>query len=320
MTGSFQITVSNETVKYEFVIRRNITIIRGDSATGKTTLVEMIREYYESGENSGIQLSCQRPCRTLSGRDWKILLEATKESIIFIDEDNDFILTDEFAAAARDSDNYYVIVTREGLPNLPYSVDEIYGIRSSGRYAGIRQIYHELYHIYGPFEFSREFVPDLVIVEDSNAGYEFFRGVGAEKTYSVVSAEGKSNIFRMLLEADEERIAVIADGAAFGSEIDRVLKIANRKKTVAIFLPESFEWLVLNSGVVKQGNLQKILDQPGEYIESRDYFSWERYFTHLLIDLTKGGYLQYAKRKLNPAYLDEKVRKCIIEQIKKIKL
>ena len=135
MTGSYQITVSNETVKYEFVIRRNITIIRGDSASGKTTLVEMIREYYESGENSGIQLNCQRPCRTLSGRDWKILLEATKESIVFIDEDNDFILTDEFAAAARDSDTYYVIVTREGLPNLPYSVDEIYGIRSSGRYA-----------------------------------------------------------------------------------------------------------------------------------------------------------------------------------------
>ena len=35
---------------------------------------------------------------------------------------------------------------------------------------------------------------------------------------------------------------------------------------------------------------------------------------------TKGGYLQYAKRKLNPAYLDEKVRKRIIEQIKKIEL
>ena len=124
----------------------------------------------------------------------------------------------------------------------------------------------------------------------------------------------------MLLEADAERIVVIADGAAFGSEIDRVLKIANRKKTVAVFLPESFEWLVLNSGVVKQGNLQKILDQPGEFIESRDYFSWERYFTHLLVELTKGGYLQYAKKKLNPAYLDEKTRERIMDQIKKIEL
>jgi len=39
-----------------------------------------------------------------------------------------------------------------------------------------------------------------------------------------------------------------------------------------------------------------------------------------LTDLIKGGYLQYAKKKLNPAYLDEKVRKRIIEQIKKIEL
>ncbi len=147
MKGSYTITVSNETVKYEFQIRRNITVIRGDSATGKTTLVEMIREYYEAGENSGIRLRCERPCRVLAGRDWKILLQATKESIIFIDEDNDFILSDEFAETVRDSDNYYVLVTREGLPNLPYSVNEIYGIRSSGRYAGIQPVYHELYHI-----------------------------------------------------------------------------------------------------------------------------------------------------------------------------
>lgn len=39
MTGSVHIIVQNERVKYEFVLRRNLTIIRGDSATGKTTLV-----------------------------------------------------------------------------------------------------------------------------------------------------------------------------------------------------------------------------------------------------------------------------------------
>jgi len=39
-----------------------------------------------------------------------------------------------------------------------------------------------------------------------------------------------------------------------------------------------------------------------------------------LTDLTKGGYLQYAKKKLNPAYLDEKTRERIMDQIKKIKL
>ena len=49
MKGKYHITVANEMVKYDFDIRRNITIIKGDSAPGKTTLVEMIREFYEDG-------------------------------------------------------------------------------------------------------------------------------------------------------------------------------------------------------------------------------------------------------------------------------
>ncbi|MBQ6230498.1 MAG: translation initiation factor 2, partial [Eubacterium sp.] len=63
-----------------------------------------------------------------------IILPSIENSIVFIDEDNDFLRTEEFAEAIRNSSNYYVIVTREGLPNLPYSVNEIYGIRESGKY------------------------------------------------------------------------------------------------------------------------------------------------------------------------------------------
>ena len=320
MKGSYQISVANGKVKYDFLIRRNLTIIRGNSATGKTTLVEMIREYYESGESSGITLQCSRICRVLSGRDWKILLDATHESIVFIDEDNDFIFTNEFSEAVRNSDNYYVIVTRESLPNLPYSVDEIYGIRNSGYYAGLKQVYHEFYHIYGPFSFSAVFVPELIIVEDSNSGFEFFGAIGRDRNYSVISAEGKSNIFRKVYEAEAKNILVIADGAAFGPEIDRLVKLSLQKKTVALFLPESFEWLVLHSGVLKQGNLQEILENPEEFIESRDYFSWERFFTYLLTELTKDHYLRYSKRKLNPAYLNEPIVERILRQIEKIQL
>lgn len=42
MKGKFHIVVQNNRLRYEFDVRRNITIIRGDSATGKTTLYEMI--------------------------------------------------------------------------------------------------------------------------------------------------------------------------------------------------------------------------------------------------------------------------------------
>ena len=155
MKGSYKISVSNAKIRYEFTIRRNITIIKGDSATGKTTLVEMIREFYENGTASGIALQCERPCRVLGGRDWKVLLDSMQESIVFIDEDNEFLPTDAFAEMIRESGNYYVIVTREGLPNLPYSVDEIYGIREAGRYASLKQTYNELYYIYGREDYTR---------------------------------------------------------------------------------------------------------------------------------------------------------------------
>lgn len=52
MKGAHKIVISNATVKYEFELKRNITIIKGDSATGKTTLVEMVTEFYESGIDS----------------------------------------------------------------------------------------------------------------------------------------------------------------------------------------------------------------------------------------------------------------------------
>lgn len=45
MKGKHTIRVSDNRVRYEFTIKRNITIIRGDSATGKTTLLEMLDNY-----------------------------------------------------------------------------------------------------------------------------------------------------------------------------------------------------------------------------------------------------------------------------------
>ena len=49
MRGAHRVIVQNKRIRYDFVIKRNLTVIRGDSATGKTTLVDMIREHFENG-------------------------------------------------------------------------------------------------------------------------------------------------------------------------------------------------------------------------------------------------------------------------------
>jgi hypothetical protein len=316
LKGKHLVTIGNNVLRYKFEIRRNITIIKGDSATGKTTLVDMVREYYENGKQSGIELQCDKTCVVLEGRRWKVLLEDIHDSIVFIDEGNLFITTDEFSSALKESDNYYVIVTRESLPNLPYSVEEIYGIKNSGKYGTLQQTYQEFYRIYGDVTYDIQFSPDIIIVEDSNSGYEFFESLQKDRNWKAVSAEGKSNIYKVLKKYDDDsKVLVIADGAAFGPEMDRVMKIVDFTVGKAIFLPESFEWLVLKSELIRDKEIETILEEPSDFIESQEYMSWERFFSALLIEKTKGTYLHYTKSSLNDAYKTENNQNKILKEI-----
>lgn len=296
MKGMHRVVVSTKRLKYDFVIRRNITIIQGNSATGKTTLVDMIREAVNNTSGTSVDLVCDKKCFVLDGTLWKEQLAAVSNSIVFIDEGNEFIKTIEFSKFIQNTDNYYVIVTRESLPTLPYSVEEIYGIKTSGKYGKLEQKFNEFYRIYGSDIYKESIHPNTVLTEDSNSGYQFFKSICNDSHIKCESLNGKSNIFQYLNSHDNENILVIVDGAAFGSEMHRVTELIRDKKEIAIYLPESFEWLVLLSGVVKNSMLNSILESPADHIESKEYFSWERFFTAILIDMTKDSYLAYKKK------------------------
>ena len=78
-------------------------------------------------------------------------------------------------------------------------MEEIYGIRTSNRYTGLRQGYHEFYHIYGEHKPHEVVEPKEPIVKDLNSVFEFFCGISEGKGYSVVS-EGKSRSFSKVNE------------------------------------------------------------------------------------------------------------------------
>lgn len=312
MKGKYHIIVQNNRLRYEFDIKRNITIIRGDSATGKTTLINMLSSAAALGESSGIDVICERPCRVLSGSDWQYILPNLHEQIIFLDEENYFIKTREFASAIKESDNYYVIITREDLPGLPYSVEEIYGIHTSGKYHDLKRTYNETYQIYSPEEFTLNVQPDTVIVEDSHSGYEFFKSICSDAGITCKSAQGKSNLKDTIRSTANMNALVIADGAAIGSEMNELYQFMKHSPGLKCYLPESFEWIILKSGLIDGRTVQEILLHPEDYIESKKYFSWERYFTSILTQYTQGTYLSYSKRTLNKAFLHEKSKEAIL--------
>ena len=319
MKGIHRVVVQNKRVRYDFELRRNLTILRGDSATGKTTLIDMVRDHIDNGNDSSIDLICDKSCYVLEGVTWRGQLSEMKDSIVFIDEGNGFVFTDEFSSAIQETDNYYVIVSREGLPNLPYSVTEIYGIRTSGRYGGLKQHYNEFYRIYGTTAPEQDVRPRIVITEDSNAGFRFFQSICEENGISCMTAGGKSNILQAARDVDSDTdILLIADGAAFGSEMDRVMKFIKGHPGILLYAPESFEWIILSANPLKDTDIPRMLETPSDYIESAEFFSWERFFTKLLTDKTQGTYLQYSKRQLNPGYLKGSVKDTILDEMVKI--
>ena len=99
----------------------------------------------------------------------------------------------------NESDNYFVIICRDALPQLPYSIEEIYGMRinkESQKYIEPKKTYNELYNIYNLHD-SKEIKTDTVIREDSNSGNECFSHVFECECRS---AEGKSKITAMISE------------------------------------------------------------------------------------------------------------------------
>jgi hypothetical protein len=171
-----------------------------------------------------------------------------------------------------------------------------------------------MYQIYSPETFAGRVKPDTLIIEDSNSGYEFFKAVCGEHDLNCLSAKGKSNL-KDTVPNKAGQVLIVADGAAIGSEMNELYKLMCYNSSVKCYLPESFEWLILKSGQIDGKTIQDILQHPEDFIESKAYFSWERFFTALLIEYTKDNYLKYAKSHLNNSYLQEKAKKAILDVI-----
>jgi len=319
MHGEYKIRVKNSRNSYSFSLKRNLTVLRGESGRGKTTLFDMIREYNRYGKESGVSISCDRELLAIEGDRWEENIQSNPGKIIVIDEDSRFIRSKDFADTVKGSDNYYLLITRNYLEQLPISVDEIYEV-AGAKNKSLKKIYTEIDRMYvDPAKEYLPFKPEVIITEDSGSGYQFYKRIADRLGIQCVSANGKSRVFSIMNQYSDNDVVIIADGAAFGAEISDIAKQQSiRPRKVAIFLPESFEWVILKSGVVNVGEVKK-LDNPELYADSMEFMSWEQFFTELLVGITKdSGFQKYNKTRLPEYYNQERNEKEIIRVIKGI--
>ncbi len=317
MRGKIKIYVKNRHITFSFTLERNVTVITGDSGTGKTKLINMVRDYSELGRSSGVNLRCDKTCIVLEGRNWEQVLADTHNSVVFVEESTRFLTSQAFAQAMKKSNNYYILVTREPLPQIPYSIDCIKQIIKNNSKPKLDSIYKNI-----RVKEISSFLYDIVITEDSKSGFQLFTKATEKHKIKCISAGGKSGILPLLNKYTDKKILVIADASALGSEIRELVRfreISNNK--IDFFLPESFEWLILKSAVFAGNNhIKNILTEPVDYIESQEFFSWEQFFTSLLVEETKNSpQLQYPanKSKLPAGYQTDANIESIINAMKK---
>jgi hypothetical protein len=314
MKGRYRVQVISKRLKYDFTISRNITILQGNSATGKTTLINMIAQY-RSG-TIPCQVICEKECYAFNSMNFiKGITDISQfqDSILFFEEDIDFVKTKEFAEIVKNSSCYFVIVRRDAIKTLPYSVESIYELLEDKKYGNVKQVCNIIGNVVDIGNVSKinlDGQVQTIITEDKNAGFTFFENIAKESMMDCISANGNGNIVDRIREYGNKgnNLLVVADGAAIGAYIVQMIEMASKYNNIILYVPESFEWVILKSGVIKNiPDLDNILETPWQYIESEKYFSWERYFTAILIESTQGTYLSYSKSKLNSAYLEGEV-------------
>ena len=319
MKGKHIVSITSRRAEYRLELERKITVIKGKSGTGKSSVIRLVSDYLELGKDSGIKVTVSSSTRLLvltNSSDWDTVMPSLRNTIIFFDEDVRYIYTEAFQKALWTADCYAVIISRSGqFTGLTFAVSSIYELVTE---RNGKNTITSMYHLYEEKHKRNDF--DLVVTEDSNSGYEMAKYAFDSEKMRVISAGGNASVYRTLMKngGEDDQICVDVDGAAFGPYIEPVLKFAELQGTISVSAPESFEFILLHlDSVMKHLSLDHgELSRTYDFCDSKDFITWERYYENLLNEITTEHLgFSYGKSKLNPYFLNGRCAELFIEQI-----
>lgn len=251
-------------VKYTLTLNRRVSVIKGKSGIGKSHMVQILERsddihYYVCDR----KIAVVPPNLQADIDSW---LCAYRGFVLFADENAAWAHTAEFADKARENGCWLVIISRS-LTHITarYSVRAVYTIHESGKYRWNVPYYSK----------SEALNPTLPIyTEDSKSGFTFLSKIFKD----TVSIGGKDKFLRMGTLLYNHN--VVADGAAFGQILSKY-QVEYTLGKINFVLPESFEWLLLQSGIF-EGITGKVEEPENNGANGSQYDTWENYFEDLL--------------------------------------
>lgn len=206
-----------DTLRFEIKVESRVTILYGDSGTGKTTFIECVTDSWDPDKRKDVAVL------DYAEIDDPLGYLALKKNLtyVFIDEESANDLDrDELLEPILDAGYFLVIATRRPLLHLTYGLKDVFKLQTVDDVATVVQYYPNF-----------DSLPKCkaYACEDSNSGYHYW-SCFPPVTPMRGNRDWRNNIDKCL----------IMDSAALGNQIRDI-----RQYGVNIFLPESFEFLLL---------------------------------------------------------------------------
>lgn len=266
------VTFKTEFVEYRLRVASKVTVIRGDSASGKTVLKE-----YVCDSKSAIE----KPCPVIEyipvdGVDPVAILSAyEKGSIVFLDEDAVAEMVENRKLnAAWHLPLYFVLITRLPLDDIQFGLSDVYKLQTETGVTTTVPMYPKF-----------DKLPDaeIYVSEDSGSGNQYWSAY-LQTADPMGGNRGWNNCGDGCL---------IMDGSALGSEIDKVLDAGKQS-----FAPQSFEYLLLR-------HYTKLTAEDFVHLLRPDHLTYERLFDSLCCSTVEYLGFKYSKRSLPKCVLRE---------------
>jgi hypothetical protein len=286
--------VKADNLTWSIPIKRRITIIRGDSGTGKTTLVDIISD----NDSNAATVSFPLQISVVTTGTWEDVMATAVNRLIVFDE-LEAVTTSKFANLIKETENkgnYYLIFSRENIGTESYSMLNI-AVSSILRFVtsndGLNHYTEEYYNLLNTGADDK--YCDKVVIEDRLAGKQFFKCIFGK---NIIAAGSKSQIVPTIFELLSNNpccIYVVVDMASFGCHMDSFYdEILYFYGNNVCFDPryECFEELLANTNYGRK--LPIVNDELADvYTFANKFISWEVYFEDLISRATNGTVLHH---------------------------
>ena len=280
-------------VRYSMQLRNKFSFVSGNSATGKSTLISLIRRWNilkSSGRISNTKIVSNVDIFAPESLD---SLGKTKGALYVFDEYFTDVLRKNKSVLLK-SPNYFLIVDRAYI-DLPFGVYDMFEVVSERDNDGY--ISNELMLKFRDM-IDEDVMFDLAITEDYASGYKFFKNCLVIKCKS---AKGKTRVVKSVKTSflqNINSILVIVDEVGFGYEFIKLIELCSKYrklgKTVYLWLPKSFEYMLLSSGMFE--GISDFLRDPYASWDLSKFGTVEQYITHIFCGVMKRKFgVNYSK-------------------------